>query len=282
MKFSFMSFSCPELNLDEMIAVAKKYGYDGIEPRISSNHKHKIELDSSQSFRKECKEKTKESGIAFSCIATSCKYANPATNKDMISDTHKSIDLAADIGAPVIRVFGGVIPTKEKVTGHLSMQSVEGVTREKAINLLVKSMQSVADHAAEKDVTICLETHDHWRNPKHLAEVMMRVNHPAIAVNWDIMHPIRVGVTIDEAFQILKSWIKYVHFHDGIIKAEGKIDLCVIGKGDIDHQRAVQLLKDSNYNGFLSGEWIGWEPYEIHLPRELGTLKRYEKECKEK
>ena len=68
MKFSFMSFSCPELNLDEMIAAAKKYGYNGIEPRISSNHKHKIEFDSSQSFRSEFKEKSKESGIAFSCI----------------------------------------------------------------------------------------------------------------------------------------------------------------------------------------------------------------------
>ena len=103
MKFSFMSFSCPELNLDEMIAVAKKYGYDGIEPRVGSNHKHKIEFDSSQSFRKECKEKSKESSIAFSCIATSCVYADPATNETMISDTHKSIDLAADVGAPAIK-----------------------------------------------------------------------------------------------------------------------------------------------------------------------------------
>lgn len=34
-----MSFSCPELNLDEMIEVAKKYGYNGVEPRISAEHK---------------------------------------------------------------------------------------------------------------------------------------------------------------------------------------------------------------------------------------------------
>ena len=129
MKFSFMSFSCSELNLDEMIAIAKKYGYDGIEPRISSNHNHKIEFDSSQSFLKECKRKSKESGIAFSCIATSCIYVDPSTNKNMTSDTHQAIDLASDVDAPVIRVFGGIIP--------------EGVTREEAIDLLTKSMQEI-------------------------------------------------------------------------------------------------------------------------------------------
>ena len=29
-----------------------------------------------------------------------------------------------------------------------------------------------------------------------------------------------------------------------------------------------------------SGEWIGWEPYEVHLPRELAMLKKYESELR--
>ncbi len=260
MKFSFMSFSCPELSLDEMIVVAKKYGYDGIEPRISENHKHGIELDASDSFREECRQKSVESGIFLSCIATSCCYANSETNKEQISDTHKAIDLAADVGASRIRVFGGAIP--------------ERITREAAIDLLVESMLAVADHAAERDVFVCMETHDSWCNPGHLAEVMKRVNHPAIAVNWDIMHPVRVAkVTMDEVFQDLKPWIKHVHFHDGA--SGGNLVFVPVGKGYIDHRRAVELLKANEYNGFISGEWIGWEPYETHLPRELSTMKQY-------
>ena len=36
-----------------------------------------------------------------------------------------------------------------------------------------------------------------------------------------------------------------------------------------------------SYDGYISGEWINWEdPYEVHLPRELATLKRYESEVK--
>ena len=261
MKYSFMSFSCPELNLDEILSVAKKYGYDGIEPRIGENHKHGIELDSSKSFRKECRQKSEESGIQLCCIATSCRYADPEINKTMISDTHKAIDLAGDVGAPRIRVFGGAIP--------------EGINRETAIDILVKSMQDVAGHAAEREVVVCMETHDSWCNPRHLADVMKQINHPAIRINWDIMHPVRQEeATMQEAFQVLKSWIKHVHFHDGA--PDDKLVMVPIGEGYVDHRRAVELLKADKYDGFLSGEWINWEPYETHLLRELTTMKRYE------
>ncbi len=36
MKYAFMSFSAPQLNLRELLAYAKQTGYDGIEPRIDS------------------------------------------------------------------------------------------------------------------------------------------------------------------------------------------------------------------------------------------------------
>ncbi|GAG24288.1 unnamed protein product, partial [marine sediment metagenome] len=71
MKFSFMTFSCPEATLDEAIGLAKKYGYDGIEPRVSAEHKHGIEFDSSKALRDECRQKSEKGGIEFACVATS-------------------------------------------------------------------------------------------------------------------------------------------------------------------------------------------------------------------
>jgi len=262
-RYSFMSFSCPDLSLDEMIAVARNYGYDGIEPRITSGHKHGIEPDSPQAFRKECARKAADNGIALSCVATSCRYADPETTREMTDDTRRAIDLAGDVGAPRLRVFGGPIP--------------EGVTREAATDLLADAMRAVADHAAARAVAVCVETHDHWCDPKHMAEVMTRVNHPAIGVNWDIMHPVRVAkVTMDEAFETLQPWIRHVHFHDGVSEPDGGITLKRIGEGQIDHRRAVQLLEGAGYADFLSGEWINWEPYETHLPRELAAMKQFE------
>lgn len=78
---------------------------------------------------------------------------------------------------------------------------------------------------------------------------------------------------MDEVFQTLKPWIRHVHFHDGVTHME-KLVFKPVGEGEIDHRRAVELLKLDKYDGYLSGEWYAWEPYEEHLPRELATIKR--------
>ena len=261
MKYAFMSFSTPELTLDEMLATAAKYGYDGIEPRLFANHAHGVEVTLTAAERKEVKEKAANSGVALACIATSCRYADPESSAENVEVTKECIDLAGDLGAPTIRVFGGKLG--------------EGLSREDATELLAGSLASVADLAAQRDVLVCVETHDAWTNPPHLAAVMEQVNHPNIVINWDIMHPVRVsGVTMDDAFAVVKPWIRHVHFHDGA--RDGTIGLSPIGEGIIDHRSAAKLLMSIPYEVYLSGEWINWEPHQTHLPRELATMKSYE------
>ena len=161
-------------------------------------------------------------------------------------------------------MFGGPIAT--------------GVDRQEAIDLLTQCFRAVADHAQQRGVTLCVETHDDWCNPDHLAQVMQQVNHPAIAVNWDVMHPVRAAKwTVDRSFETLKPWIRHLHVHDGTADLQ-KLELLPMGQGDIDHRRAIELLQTISYDGYLSGEWINWEPYETHLPRELTAMKHYESE----
>lgn len=265
MKYSFMTFSCPQLSLRELLETAKQYGYDGIEPRIVSQHQHGIEMDTPADRRAEIKKQVAESGLRLSCIATSCVYANPETTKQNVADTLRCIDLATDVGAPVIRVFGGVLG--------------KGISREDAIKLVAESLHTAADHAKERGVTVCMETHDDWCDPKNVAAVMRQVNHPAVAVNWDIMHPVRMKLaTMDEAFKTLKPWIRHAHVHDGVVTPDGKLTFVPIGQGTINHKQAIERLLSINYSGFLSGEWINWsDAYDVHLPRELATMKQYEK-----
>ena len=257
-----MSFSCPELTLDEMLAMAKEFGYDGIEPRISSNHQHGVEFDTNQHQRKEIKQKALDIGIAIGCVATSCRYADPKISQDMVNDTEKAVDLAADIGSSRIRVFGGKIG--------------DGLDRTDAVELVAESLLSIADYASKRGVSICVETHDDWCNPIDVAAVMEKADHSAIAVNWDIMHPVRRGyATIEESFESLKPWIQHLHIHDG----SAQKSLLPIGEGDIDHKSAIERLSTIAFDGYLSGEWIGWDdPYRNYLPRELQTLKQYQSE----
>ncbi len=262
MKYSFMTFSAPELDLEEVLALAGRLGYDGVEPRTASGHRHGVELDADQATRREIKHKAADRGIALCCVATSCRYADPATAQEQVDETLRYVDLASDVGAPRLRVFGGKIP--------------DGMDRAQAVDLLVESLGAIAGYVQDQGVTVCVETHDDWCDPKHVAEVMRGVNHAAVAVNWDIMHPVRVAhATMDAAFETLKPWIRHLHVHDG---EAGGGPLRPIGEGVVDHKRAIQLLLAHGYDGYISGEWINWEPYEVHLPRELATLKRYEAE----
>lgn len=258
MKYAFMTFSTPMLTLDEVLSCAERYGYDAIEARLDAGHKHGIEVVATPGERAATRARIEATSVALCCLATSLRYADPAQRDAAIADTHARIDLAADLGCSRLRVFGGQIGG--------------GLDRDAAIELVSDSLSSVADHAQERNVTLCIETHDDWCDPAHVAAVVRRVNRPSVAVNWDIMHPVRTGLaTMDEAFEILKPWIRHLHVHDG-----HGLKMCPIGEGEIDHRRALELLKTIDYDGYISGEWIDWEPYDIHLPRELAVLKRYE------
>ena len=261
MKYSFMTFSTPELSLGDVLEAAARYGYGGIEPRMDSGHQHGVEIDATAGQRDAIRREAAQAEIELACLATSLSYADPEKTDDMVAETHERIDLAGDLAIPAMRVFGGKIP--------------KGVSREQAIDLLADSLGTVADHAAERGVTLCFETHDDWCNPNHVAAVLERVDHPAIAANWDIMHPVRRGnSTIDASFDVLKPWIRHLHVHDG----DEAGNLVTIGEGLIDHRRALERLMSIDYDGYISGEWIGWEPYDVHLPRELAVLRQYEAE----
>src|SRR5512139_2391244 len=110
MKYAYMSFSTPNLTLAEMLETARAYGYDGIEPRLDSGHRHGIEVASSARERATVRQQVADSGIVLACLATSVSYADPAQTAAMLADTRARIDLAGDLGVPVIRVFGGQIP----------------------------------------------------------------------------------------------------------------------------------------------------------------------------
>lgn len=258
MKFSFMSFSFPNLDFEQLVKAAKDYGYNGIEPRIDAGHKHGLERGSTQ--LNQMREIAEQSGIAICCIATSCKFADKTTQSETIDEAKIAIDLAAQTNAPVIRVFGGKIPND----------------RAESLNAIAESLIKLSDYARSNNVTICLETHDDWCNPQHIADIMNAVNNPYIAVNWDIMHPVMTaGWTVEQSFDALKPWIKHVHAHDGLRESGKGIEYKTIGSGGVDHAAAMQLLKESGYNGYVSGEWINWEPGEVHLPRELAKLKKF-------
>ncbi len=51
--------------------------------------------------------------------------------------------------------------------------------------------------------------------------------------------------------------MRHVDIHDGVVE---RGNLVPIGKGDYNHGRVLKLLATMDLAGYLSGEWIAWEP----------------------
>jgi len=262
MKYAFMSFSCPEAGIEKFLSIANMYGYDGIEPRIDAGHRHGAELGAERQYLKEIQKKAAEAKINICCIATSCQFAAADTWHENIDTAKRAVELAAEVGARSVRVFGGGIPNESE--------------RAKSFDLIAGALTQLSGYASTAKINVCLETHDSWCDPRTAADIMEQVNRPYIGVNWDIMHPVmQKYATVGESFEILKPRIKHVHIHDGILNGNS-IEFKAIGEGAVDHESAIKLLKSAGYDGYISGEWIGWEPYEVCLPREIVKLKGFE------
>ena len=264
MRYAFMSFSAPDASLEALCHLAQQFGYTGIEPRLGAGHAHGIEVDSSSEQRRQVRQLVRDYGVEICALATSGRLADPHQAAAQRQSVRQAIVLAAEVGAPLVRVFGGPRPA--------------GTSPEAARSTLIEGLGEMAIFGATMGVDVCLETHDDWSDPRLVHDVLSAVQLSTAGVVWDIMHPVRSGhATLHEAWNLLAPWVRHVHVHDGTLDQQ-RLVFRPIGTGDYDHRAVLQYLKLAKYSGFISGEWINWEPATLHLPRELAALRRLEAE----
>jgi len=270
MQLSFMTFSCPEATLTEVLTAAIQYGYDAVEPRAEASYRHGVELETTKKERAQIKASFADTGVACGCIATSRTYsmADAEKRRESVELTKKYVDLAHDLGCPTIRVFGGGTP--------------EGADFADVKKYVAEALRECAEHGQKAGVYVCMETHDGYCKSADLMDVINLANHPFAAVNWDIMHPFRVGDTIAEAFEAVKDHVRHCHVHDGVPGPDGGPNgwqLALMGEGQIPHDEAFKLLATIGYKGCLSGEWINFLPADECLPHEAEVMRRYRAEA---
>ena len=272
MRYAFMTFSTPDMSLDELIRFTADTGYDGVELRVEAKHRHGVELSTSAAERAAIRQAAIDGGIAWACIATSAKYLQAEQKQQHIDDTLRYIELAKDIGCPSLRVFGAGSGDKHERRSEAQREELAG------------ALSAVAKDAEAAGVTICLETHDLWCNAHDVADVLKAVDSPAIACNWDFSHCHRVcGQSVEMSYATLKPWIKHVHMHAGYADGD-KFTFVPFGdeRNEWDHDVALKLLIEGGFDGYMSGEWLGqWSDPHTELPRELASIKAMEAKARE-
>jgi sugar phosphate isomerase/epimerase len=147
---SFTTLGCPGWTLRQVVENAAAMGYDAIDFRglldvldITMCPEFTTDLSATKRL-------IADHGLAVSGIATSARYAvaDPDDLQRNFDETRRNMALAAELGAPVLRVYGGRVP--------------EGHTVESILPTVVENLRKIGDEAESYGITLALETHDDW------------------------------------------------------------------------------------------------------------------------
>jgi sugar phosphate isomerase/epimerase len=268
-KLAYSTLACPNWTVEQAVEAAKLYGYDAIEWRLADGEV--LSPQTPESVKRRVVEVTQQHGLAVACLDTSCQFvqASDEARRQVIQAAIAMTDLAVELGAPYLRVFGGKIP--------------EGSTRAELLAPTRAALATVAAYCATKAVTLLLETHDDWS--RSLDSLALITGIPAgAAILWDVHHPFRMDETPAQTLHNLKDGqsVAHVHIKDArrdSLQASGW-QLTLLGEGEVPVQEAVQLLQQHGYNGYLSLEWEKkWHPEiaepEVALPQAMALLRAY-------
>lgn len=246
MKLSFMTFVCPEWQTEKIVQFAKEARYDGVELRVDAGHKHGISSSSSAHTRQSVTRLFRDDGVEIASVATSVQFASPAaeTHKKNIAAAKANLDLAADLGAPVVRMFaGGGIP---KLTPEAARQ-------------VAAAFDEVGDYAKASGACPILECgHDIIKGAAEAAEVIRRVRTQNFGALWN-------DSKMDDAtFAALKGRLRHFHVHDEVLDPK---NTNMVG--------LAKRMKTIGYRGYVSLEIIwGKNVPEETLRETAARLKR--------
>lgn len=243
-KLATMTSVCPDWTLDQIIEGMHAHGYEGLEPRIGWNHACGVEPSMTPKERDGARSKVENAGLKFVCVSTGARFAtvDPAELKKHLEDTRAAMDLAADLGAPYVRTFGG---DRGKGEFHFILQRTADAYRK------------ILDHAEARGVTVLMETHDDWCVSAQVRAVIEAVAHPRLAALWDIMHPQRYKEHPKETMVNLGPHTRHLHAHDARFDEESqKMITVALDAGVLDYVTPLKLLSDAGFDGYLSLEII--------------------------
>jgi len=200
------------------------------------------------------KEKTFRLGLDISGTAIGndfCKPAGEALDAEKAM-TRQWIDYAAQLGAPVIRIFAGNVPA--------------GDTEAAALDRCVAAIDESVAYAASKSVVLALENHGGiTATPEQLLAIVQRVApSPNFGVNFDSGN----FNTADPyaSLEMIAAYAMNTQVKVSVSPAGGK-------KEPSDFARVIRILKQAQYRGYLVLEYEEEEEPRTAIPPLLKQLR---------
>lgn len=229
MKLCLLSYNLARgWDLPELIDRARRYGFAALELRADANHRHGVELDLSPDQRREVRYRVQDAYLEIACIGTGQRFESPGRTQrqTQVDRARRFVELAADVGARRIRVFGNNLP--------------DGVAREDAIEYVGESLRELGEHGEEHDVDVLLEMHGQFNFWGFARSALDAADHPRVGLVYNCDVRDVVGSSVAATYSRVADLIRHVHMHD-------------FG-GSYPYPELFELLEADGYDGYLSSE----------------------------
>ena len=266
MKLSFSTLACPDWTLPRIAAIASSAGYHGIELRFVEGEDSLWKLPVFQGKNLiQTKRRLVDNGLEISCLDTSCRFHSPDSNERAawVIEGERMADLAAELGAPGLRVFGDTIQP--------------GADRASTRSWIADGVRKLAETSSPKGVEIWLESHGDFATAQETAAVLAEAACPQIGVIWDPANSFVGANESPEEGARLGAAIRHVHIKD-LRHVDDSWEPVLTGDGDFPLDELRSALRQVNYDRFVSFEWEKkWHPEiedaEIALPHFMRWLR---------
>lgn len=263
-------------NLEQIFQLMDKVGIKYADARASEPRGHVLRSMSSEE-RKNVAALAKKYGISICSLAGSVgggfSSDDEKARDNELAEMKKEIDLAAELGASVIRVSSGI---EYKPDPDICFDPA-------IVKRVLPYHKEAAGYAESKGIKLGNENHrlSFSAYSDKLAELCRMIG----SENWGVIYePGNLFGNMKDykkGFEDQKEHVVHVHLKDGYPfmfpkdTTETRLYCTVYGLGKLDIPWVIKKLKEIDYKGFISIEYEAWHP-EYNLPEpEEGIL-----ECK--
>lgn len=250
---AFSTLGCPAWDWPKILAFAHQHGFSAIELRGLQG---KMDLPSDPQFAADRIEQSKKdihtAGLRIACVSSSAQLyvEDPSKREKELADARRFIDLAGTLGAPYVRVFGGKAENDKN-------PAPDDATKKR----VAAGLRELGTHAAPHNVTVIIESHDHFTSSATLKDVLTAADSQHVGLLWDAHHTFATSNEEPEfTVKQLGSWIRHTHLKDSVGTGEDR-KYVLTGRGTVPIQRQIAALRSINYKGFYCFEWEKvWHP----------------------
>jgi len=267
MKLAFSTLACPSWPLARILEAAGRLGYDGVELRF-------VEDDDALWTRPELvgsglvetRKRLRDAGLEVPCVDSRSffHWPDPVRRQDALAEAARVVDLAHDLGAPGVRVFGDTVQP--------------GADLESTRRFVADSLLALREKARPAGVEVWLESHGDFAPSTAMLALLELVPDEGVGVLWDAPNAFEAGDDPVDGVRRLGHRIRHVHLKDLRREAGRPHARAVLpGTGEFPAAPALEALAGVGYRGWLSFEWEKkWQPEieepEIALPHFMAWV----------